>query len=63
MDSDAEQAKIAQAKQELKINVPIYRIEQLENGGLRFYLYGHRFPVDWTPSPPPTKTRRRKAAT
>ena len=52
------QQLIAQAKLELQINVPIYRVDTLPDGGLRFYLYGHYTPVDWSPAPPTKPTRK-----
>ncbi|MEJ2735430.1 MAG: hypothetical protein P8189_18005 [Anaerolineae bacterium] len=42
---------LAQAIEDLHINVPIYQVHTLQNGGLRLWLYGHRTPVDWSPIP------------
>jgi hypothetical protein len=56
---------LAQAIEDLHINVPIYQVHTLQNGGLRLWLYGHRTPVDWTPpqeaaSPPPKRRSSRR---
>lgn len=39
-------ADIRRAIKALGINVPIYQVEAIP-GGVRFYLYGHKKPMDW----------------
>jgi len=66
MTTDKQAQLLAHAIEDLHINVPIYQVHALQNGGLRLWLYGHRKPVDWTPSeeaapsPPKRRSSRRK---
>lgn len=52
MDKSTTDPQVQEAIRDLGINVPIYRVEQIA-GGLRFYLYGHKQPVDWIDEPEP----------
>ena len=61
MATPDQQAKLQQAITDLHINVPIYQVHALQNGGLRLWLYGHRAPVDWLPKKPPTRRKPTKA--
>jgi hypothetical protein len=64
MASKTQQQLLQQAIKELHINVPIYQVRTLDNGGLRLWLYGHHHPVDWQPKPPaPAKPRRKRKST
>jgi len=63
MTTDKQAQLLAQAIEDLHINVPIYQVHALQNGALRLWLYGHRKPVDWTPKPPPRRKPSRKRST
>ena len=56
MDKSTTDPQVQEAIRDLGINVPIYRVEQIA-GGLRFYLYGHKQPVDWIDEPESVETQ------
>ncbi len=61
MPTKEQTAKLQQAITDLHINVPIYVVHHLQNGGLRLWLYGHVGPVDWKPKAKRTRRKPTKA--